>query len=257
MQIKFLLVLFSVCISINLFAGTKDTTVTGDLNRDNIMDVVKVSFATNEDGIYSYLEGSFSVDINGSVVSAKSDQADVFDVKIVEIGPGYTNSAVMVSCYGFGDQGEYFFYTLKSKEIVSLGSIKAWGTAEVKGDGKILVNDWMGFWSLQAEYLYNKETNKLEMNRKDSYEVNAEGTVKNSFKLLKSREDNSEVVQTLKAGTKITVLKCDTKPVCKTADGYDDDYDCDWYLMRTAGGAEGWVRMKDFRENINDLPWAG
>jgi len=244
-------------LSNNLFAGTKDTTITGDLNHDNILDKITVSFSTSGEGVYTYLDGSFSVDINGSVINETSDQADVFDVKMVEIGPGNTNPAVLVTCYGFGDQGEYFFYSLKNNKIVSYGSIKAWGSAEVKGDGTVIVNDWMGFWSLECEYVFNNEANKFEMNRKDTYDVNVEGTVKTSFKLLKSRDDKSEVVQNLKSGTKVTLLKCDVKPVCKNADGYDDEYDCDWYLMRTAGGTEGWVRLKDFRENIQDLPWAG
>jgi len=254
----FLVFLFFTSASFNIFAGTKDTTLSGDLNRDNILDRVKVSFTTNEDGIYSYLDGNFTVNINGAEYKDRCEQADVFDVKIVEIEPNDISPSVLVSCYGYGDQGEYFFYQFKNNKVVPLGSIKAWGSAEIKGDGKILVSDWMGFWSLQAEYFLNKSTNKLELNRQDTYEVNVEGTVQQSFKLLKSRDDNSEVVQTLKPGTKVTLLKCDTKPVCaKNADGYEDEYDCDWYLMKTAGGTEGWVRMKDFRENINDLPWAG
>jgi len=245
-----------IFLSANLFAGTKDTTVSGDLNFDSIIDVVKVSFVTN-DGLYSYLEGPFTVDINGTVYTDKCEEAEVFDVKIVGIGPDALNPAVMVSCFGTGDVGEYFFYEIKNKKIVSLGSIKVWGSAEVPGNGKILTNAWMGFWSLQGEYAIDKESGKLMMFKKDTYDVNIEGMVKTTFKIFKSREDNSEVVQNLKPGTKLTFLKCDISPVCKNEGGYDDEYDCDWYFLKTQGGTEGWVRFKDFKNSVEDLPWAG
>jgi hypothetical protein len=236
------------------FAGTKDTTVSGDLNHDNIMDVAKVSFVTN-DGMYSYLAGDFTVDINGSTYKDKCEEAEIFDVKIVNIDSD--TPALMISCYGTGDVGEYFFYRLKNKEVVSLGSIKLWGSAEVPGNGKVLSNDFMGFWTLHGEYIIDKETGKLVMVKKDTYDVNVDGTVKVSFKILKSRDDKSDVVETVKSGTKFTLLKCDTSPVCKNEGGYDDEYECDWYLLKTANGKEGWVRLKDFREKVEDLPWAG
>jgi len=238
-------------------AGTKDTLLSGDLNRDNILDNVKVSFVTNDGGMYSYLEGDFSVTINGAVFKDKCSEAEVFDVKIVDIGPNDMNPTVLVSCYATGDIGEYFFYQLKDKEVVSLGSLKIWGSVEVPGNGKILSNDFMGFWTLNGEYVVDKESGKLVMVKKDTYEVNVEGTVKTSFKILKSRDDKSDVVENLKPGTKFTLLKCDITPVCKNEAGYDDDYDCDWYLLKTVTGKEGWVKLKDFRDNVADLPWAG
>lgn len=249
--------IFVICllfVSYNIFAGTKDTTISGDLNRDNIMDVIKVSFVTN-DGMYSYLEGNFTVDINGTVYKDKCVEAEIYDVKIVEIEPNDLNPTVVVSCYGTGDIGEYFFYRYSHKEIVPLGSIKLWGSFDAPGNGKILTNDFMGFWTLHGEYIVDKNTNKLVEIKKDTYDVNIEATVKTSFSILKSRDDKSDVVETLKAGNKVTLLKCDITPVCKGESG--DEYDCDWYLMKTPGGKEGWVRLKDFRENVTDLPWAG
>ena len=239
------------------FAGTKDTTLSGDLNHDSMADKVTVSFVTS-DGLYSYLIGDFSVDINGSVYKDKCAEAEVFDVKIVSIEPDDMLPVVMVSCYGVGDVGEYFFYKYKNKEVVSLGSIKLWGMAEVPGNGKVLINDFMGFWTLHGEYVVDKETGKLAQVKKDTYDItDVEGTVKTSFKILKSRDDKSDVIQNLKPGTKFSLLKCDISPVCKNEAGYDDEYECDWYLLKTADGREGWVRLKDFRENVSDLPWAG
>lgn len=243
-----------LAVSGSLFAGTKDTVLTGDLNHDNILDKVKVSFVTN-DGMYSYLAGDFTVDINGSTYKDKCEEAEVFEAKIVNIDAN--TPALMVSCFGTGDVGEYFFYRFKNNEVVSLGSIKLWGSAEVPGDGKILTNDFMGFWTLQGEYILDNSTGKVTMVKKDLYDVNVDGTVKTSFKILKSRDDNSSVVENLKPGTKFTLLKCDISPKCKTEGGYDDEYECDWYLLKTKSGSEGWVRLKDFRENVEDLPWAG
>lgn len=240
---------------VTAFAGTKDTTLIGDLNRDNVSDQVKVSFVTN-DGMYSYLEGDFSVEINGDVYRDKCAEAEVFDVKIVDIEQNDMNPAVLVSCYGTGDVGEYFFYRYKNKKVERLGSIKLWGSIEVPGNGKIMANDWMGFWNLSAEYVVNS-SGKLEMVKKDSYEVNVEGTVNESFKILKSRNDNSAVVEELNPRTKFTLLKCDITPVCKNEAGYDDEYECDWYLVKSSSGKQGWVRLKDFRDKVRDLPWAG
>jgi len=238
---------------VTAFAGTKDTTLTGDLNRDNILDKVKVSFVTN-DGMYSYLEGDFSVDINGDVYRDKCAEAEIYDVKIVDIDE--MNPAVLISCYGTGDVGEYFFFRYKNKKVDKAGSIKLWGSIEVPGNGKILSNDWMGFWNLTGEYVMNS-SGKLEMVKKDSYDVNVEGTASETFKILKSREDNSSVVEDIKPGTKFTLLKCDITPVCKNEAGYDDEYECDWYLLKSANGKQGWVRLKNFRDKVRDLPWAG
>lgn len=243
-------------VSQNIFAGTKDTTLTGDLNRDNLADVIKVSFVTN-DGMYSYLEGDFTIDINGTKYKDKCSEAEIFDVKIVDIDKDDMNPAVLVSCYGTGDVGEYFFYRYWNNTIVSLGSIKLWGSVEVPGNGKILTNDFMGFWTLHGEYIVDKNTSKLVQVKKDTYEVNVEGTVKTSFKILKSRDDKSDVVENVKPRTKVTLLRCDVSPLCKNEAGYDDEYECDWYLFKTESGKEGWARLKDFRENIDDLPWAG
>ncbi len=246
--------IFAICllfVSYNLFAGTKDTTLSGDLNRDNILDVVKVSFETN-DGMYTYLAGNFTVNINGAIYKDKCEEGEIFDVKIVSIEPDDMLPAVLISCYGPSDVGEYFFYRYINKEVTSLGKIKAWGSIEVPGNGKVLMNDFMGFWTLHGEYIVDKETNKLVQVKKDTYDVNVEGTVSNSFKILKLRDDKSDVIETLKSGSKITLLKCDISPVC-----IDNDYDCDWYLIKTASGKQGWVRLKDFKENVTDLPWAG
>ncbi|MBS1514558.1 MAG: hypothetical protein JSS63_05980 [Bacteroidetes bacterium] len=250
-MIKNLFFLFILAPAI--FAGTKDTTFSGDLNRDNIADRVIVSFTTN-DGAYSYIQGDFSVSINGIVYKDKCEEAEVFDAKIVDIDSD--TPALLVSCFGTGDVGEFFFYRLKEDKIIRLGSIKIWGGIEVPGNGKILSNEWMGFWSLHGEYAVNS-SGKIEMVKKDTYDVNVEGTVQNSFKILKSRNDNSEVVETLKAGIKIKVMKCDISPVCKNEAGYDDEYECDWYLVKSSTGKEGWVRFKFLRDNTTDLPWAG
>ncbi len=243
-------------VPVFLFAGTKDTTLSADLNGDNNLDVIKVSFVTN-DGLYSYLEGDFTVNINGVEYKDKCTEAEIFDVKIVNIEANDMHSSVLISCYGVGDVGEYFFYRFNnsSNEIIPMGSIKLWGTIEIPGDGKIIINDFMGFWMLHGEYIV--DNNKLVPVKKDAYDVNVEGTAKTSFKILKSKEDNSEIAETIKPGSKITLLKCDVTPVCKNEAGYDDEYECDWYLFKTASGKEGWARLKDFREHIPDLPWAG
>jgi hypothetical protein len=244
-------------VSCSSFAGTKDTTFSGDLNHDNILDIVTVSFVTN-DGLYSYLAGDFSVEINGAVYKDKCAEAEVFDVKRVSIEPDDMLPVVMVSCYAVGDIGEFFFYRYKNKEVFPLGSIKLWGSVEVPGNGKILTNDFMGFWTLHGEYTVDKESGKLLPVKKDTYDIaDVEGTVKTSFRILKSRDDKSDAVETVKPGTKFSLLKCDITPVCKNEAGYDDEYECDWYLLKTSDGKEGWVRLKDFRDNVRDLPWAG
>lgn len=109
------LILISGCS----FAGTKDTTLSGDLNHDNILDKVTVSFVTN-DGMYSYLAGDFSVNINGAVYKDKCAEAEAFEVKIVSIEPDDMLPVVMVSCFAVGDVGEYFFYKYKAKKLFRL-----------------------------------------------------------------------------------------------------------------------------------------
>ena len=65
-------------------------------------------------------------------------------------------------------------------------------------------------------------------------------------------------MQTLKAKTKITLVKVDITPKC--SDEYIDykyDDNCDWFLFKTEDGIQGWCRLKDFRDNVDGLIWAG
>ena len=78
-----------------------------------------------------------------------------------------------------------------------------------------------------------------------------------SFEILSERIDGAGVVANLVPGTKIKLIGADTSPSFYNNMGYLDNYNRDWYLIRTNDGKEGWARLETFRDLVDGLIWAG
>jgi hypothetical protein len=116
----------------------------------------------------------------------------------------------------------------------------------------------MGFYSIEFKHKFDTENKTLSYIKEDIYDIDVPAEVTIPFKILKFRYDESTVIQTLKPKTKITLVKVDITPKC--SDEYIDykyDDNCDWFLIKTEDGIQGWCRLKDFRDNVDGLIWAG
>ena len=134
-------------------------------------------------------------------------------------------------------------YAFDGKKITELGRVPA--LSEVRGNGIVLVDGWAGFWNRREKHVLDKSTGRLKHLPQELYWVNAEGTVKSSFPLRRSRADATVIANTA-PGSKIVVVAY--APGAKRGD--------DWYLVRTESGLLGWTRLEALEKSA-ELPWAG
>jgi hypothetical protein len=137
-----------------------------------------------------------------------------------------------------------FVYGFDGNELKELGYTH--NLAEVRGNGIVLADWWMGFWNLREKYTLDREAWKLHRVPQELYFVGAEATVKQSFPIVHSSKDKA-VVANLAEGSKIQVL-ASTPVDPKTLD-------C-WYLVKSSSGLLGWTKHKNLRNKTEGLPWS-
>jgi hypothetical protein len=246
---KILLTFLLFIFALNIFSSTGDTTLKIDLNFDGKEETVKL-FHKDE-------AQEFTFRINNAEIKGKFDYAFGSDIRVIDINRNDNLREVIVLGYGPSDQNDMYFYQYVEGKIIEVGHLPSNFGVDTDGSGRLTEYGWMGFWTIKLKYDFDSKKKTLTKIDEEFYEVNQECEVKNPFKLLSKREDGSPVAVELKKGTKLTVVKADISPKCKYADGSDDDFSCDWYLFKTADGKQGWVRLKDFQENVDGLIWAG
>lgn len=240
------LILFFTFIS---FSQTKDTVFKYDLNFDGKEESIKIAY--NIDAL------QFTLHINNTEVSAKYMDSYDIGVEIIDINRNDNLREILVKGYGSSDQTDMYFYQFIDNKIVPCGHLPSNFGIEVSGNNEITEYAWMGFWTAKLKYDFDSRNKTITKVSEEFYEVNQDCVVKNPFKLLLKKEDNSEAVVTLTPKTKLTIVKADISPLCKYDNGDDDDFSCDWYLFKTADGTMGWCRLKDFQQNVDGLIWAG
>lgn len=246
MKKKLAVLLFT---SIPIFS---DTTFTVDLNFDGKEE--KVSFIQTEDGNYI-------LEINGHKQHGKLICSYDPAVEILDINRNDNRKDVAISLWCEGDTKIYNFYQYTGEKVDYLGKISA-GYLEINGFGTLRGSVWMGFYDIMLDYKIDPRTKILYLKKEEFYDVNLEAKVISEFSLLTSRNDNSPVAFILKPGDKITLVRSDITPECPDENisgeyAYIYDIFCDWFLIRTADGRKGWCRLKDFKDNVEGLIWAG
>lgn len=246
---KLLLSFLIFVLSLNVFSSTSDSTLKADLNFDGQKETIKL--------IHTGEAEQFTLRINDAEIKGKFDYAYGSGLQMIDMNKNDNLRELIVVGYGNSDQNDIFFYQFVDGKIIEVAHLPSNFGVETSGDNTLIENGWMGFWSIKLKYDFDSKKKTLTLVNEEFYDVNQECEVKNPFKLLSKREDDAPVAVQLMPGTKLAVVKADITPKCKTTDGYDDDFFCDWYLIRTADGKEGWVRLKDFQENVDGLVWAG
>jgi len=219
--------------SCSAFDFVKDAKV--DLNGDGRLDAIRI-IETNEDG-------GFTLKINKTIIT-DSLNAEVDGFIIVDIDTTDIFKEVAVHTPGESDDDEYVIYWYDGKKIYQMGRISRW--PEFSGDGKVLVDDWMGFWRKREIYVLDKESKTLSVIPQEFYYVGVEAEVKDPFSLNRSRVDE-DGVSIVNAGEKIILLLYSPSK--------EDLYE-DWYQIKTSSGFIGWAKLKTFYEKVKGLPWA-
>ncbi|RPI17570.1 MAG: hypothetical protein EHM58_08860 [Ignavibacteriae bacterium] len=246
MKLKIILFLL-IILSSQIY--TRDTTVVIDLNYDRAEENIK--FSSNENGKYilrinkKSLEGQFAEGYDASIEIIDMDRND----NLCEI---------IVKGYGSSDYMECFFYQFVNGEIVQCGYLPGNFGVNTTGNKILEENIWMGFYSIDFRHKFDSKNKTLSYIMEDVYDINVPAEVTKSFNILNAKYDNSNAVKTLQPKTKISLIKVDITPKClndETDYKYDDN--CDWFLIKTEDGFTGWCRLKDFRDNVDGLIWAG
>jgi len=242
-KLSILTLLFSLLLfaATAVFGEEPMTTANVDLNGDGVPD--KISFTKREG------PGEYTLFVNGRPKAGNFKNAYFDGFIVVDVKRTDPFKEVAMVSYGGGYDYEYQLYRYNGSIIQEMGGFN--GIPSFKGNGIVLVETWMGFWPKKDKYLLDSSSGRLNHVPQELYNVGIEATVKESFPIYKSRHESDVVANTL-VNSKILIVACDPSPKC--ADG---GYFCDWYLVKTATGFEGWVRLKTLSDKLESLPWAG
>jgi len=216
-----------------------------DLNGDGKMEEIAIS----KHGLY----GGFILNVDKiSIIGQLEDDIDGFVIVDIDTVDKYKEIAVHTP--GPSGDDQYLIYNYDGKTVKEMGKLERW--PKFFGDGTVIVQDWMGFWSKKDKYVLNKERRALDLIPQELYNVGIEAEVIESFPLYKSRQDTT-IVDILKPNSKVLVLLCDPSPEhCKEhLKEISDNFFCDWYLIKSENEIVGWARMKSFSHKLA-LSWA-
>lgn len=184
-------------------------------------------------------------------------EGDVTDgFAVVDINTSDSYREIAVHTPGPSDDDEYLIYSFDGSSLKEMGRLSRWPT--FSGNGIVLVDGWMGFWKIRDKYILDTSTRTLRHIPQDLYYVGVDAHAIKSFPVYRSRSGNEVIANTL-PGSDFLVLACDTSPTCLNAYGDpDDNYSCDWYLIKTVTGLVGWVRCETLMdyETVDGLTWA-
>jgi hypothetical protein len=246
MKLSIILPMFSL-LCLNTFAA--DTTIVTDVNYDRSAETIK--FTSDE-------SGAFTLKVNNQSVNGQFFEGYDAFIKIIDIDNNDNLREIAAGGYGSSDAMEWFFYQFIDGKIIPCGHLP--GNFGIKTTGNKIVKEhvWMGFYSLDFRYRFDTENKTLTYIHEYVYDIDVPAEVTKPFSVLKYRYDNSEVVKTLKPKIKIALVKVDLTPQCNDEiSDYRFDDNCDWFLVKTEDGIQGWCRLKDFMDNVEGLIWAG
>ncbi|MCB0724430.1 MAG: SH3 domain-containing protein [Ignavibacteriae bacterium] len=246
---KFILLgIFTFFITSLGFSQHIDTLINADINPNRKVERIEVKF--DPEGGYGYILKVDNKEYKGELLNGDYAYAALIDmddsdgyieIAIIDVGPSDGHDAYMFRFDG---------------DIKPLGTISGMSQPDPVGNGIVESFWWMGFWGFNKQYKL-KDGKIIELT-KEIYPVkDVEATATQTFELRESRDENSKVAGTVKIGANVKFLEADITPVCINSAGYEDDDECDWFRVVTDDGTTGWVQLKDFRDKVDGLIWAG
>ncbi|WP_375765048.1 hypothetical protein NR798_25365 [Archangium gephyra] len=212
-------------------------SASADLDGDGKPEAISVQWAQGD--------AQFVLKVGGATLRGKTNDAEVRGVTVIDVDGGDKWKEVAVDMGLTDDDHRSIVYGFDGKALKELGSTHA--LTEVRGNGIVLSDTWMGFWNLREKYALDRKAWKLNRVPQELYFVGTEATVKQSFPILRSTKDKA-VVANLAEGSKIQVLAA-TPEDPKTQDS--------WYLVKSSTGLLGWTRTQNLHDKTEGLPWAG
>jgi hypothetical protein len=246
MKAKIILLLLLV-LSFKIY--TADTTIVADLNYDRNNEIIK--FTSNDDG-------SFTLKIDDENISGQFMEGFDARIEINDMDRNDNLKEIVAEGYGSSDYLECFFFQFADCLIVSCGYLPGNFGIKTKGNKILIEHVWMGFYSLDFKYMFDTKNKTLTFIHEYIYDIDVPAEVTKPFSILKYRYDNSAIVKTFRPMTKIKFIKVDLAPQCNEEQtDYRFDDNCDWFLIKTDDRVQGWCRLKNFRDNVKGLIWAG
>lgn len=244
---KFIILsLFTLIVTSAGYSQLRDTVINADINPNRKVEKVEVTF---HDG-YQYTLKVDNKEYKGEIVNGEYAYAQLIDM---DDSDGYIEIAIIDVGPSDGHDAYMFRFT---GDIVPLGRISGMSAPEPVGNGIVESYWWMGFWGFNKQY--KLENGTIVEITKETYPVkDVEAVAIQPFSLRESRNEDSKVVGTVNAGANVKFLEADITPVCINSAGYEDDDECDWFKVVTDDGTTGWVQLKDFRDKVEGLIWAG
>ncbi|MBL8016058.1 MAG: hypothetical protein JNK43_02215 [Ignavibacteria bacterium] len=246
---KKLFILLLLGFTFSAFSQGIDTTIRYDLNFDREEESIRVK--------YNESAQEFTLKINNDEFTGKYSDAYDVGVEIIDINRNDNLREVLVKGYGPSDQSDMYFFQYVNGKITQCGRLPSNFGIEVTGNGKLTEYAWMGFWTAKIRYEFDSKNKSITKIEDEFYDVNQECEVRTSFDLLMDKNDNSEVTVKLKPGTKLTLVKADISQNCPNPEDIYTEFYCDWFLIKTSDGKQGWCRLKNFHEKVDGLVWAG
>lgn len=231
-------------LSTPLLSSPRDTLLYADLNGDATPDTIHI--ASTADG-YDVLNGC-TITINGRTIGIPLEDVYQIDVAVQDLDAGDHQQELLLTTTGAGDVVGHRVVRFGRGGLAISNSLS--GTLSFAGDGVVQAQQWMGFWSIARSYRLDEKSMSWEELPQELYQLNAAGTTTKTLMLLSAHEPKAKPLTKLKPKTEVTIVGCiPTNP----AGGTQGE---DWYQIKTATGATGWLQLKDFRDKIT-LPWQG
>jgi hypothetical protein len=259
-KIYFLLfVIFLTSFFCNVFAQKKsfDSTFSDNLIGKKLSEI-RIIFEYDEKE--KFFNGNYTIDVDGmKQTDYIEDLSGYFEIKTIDVDKKDMYREIIIAAT-IEVEWTYKIFRYTGDKLLDLGELYSAGKIDITGDGKIKTDGWMGFWTYDNDYIFNKENNKFEIVGRFEYDVkfyegfDGEITVKKKFKTYKERDIKSPVITNFKIGDKIKILKAYTK-----YENCSEDYEdyCFWYLIEDKNGKRGWLQLKDFWQKVDGIPWAG
>lgn len=224
------------------------TSATNDLNSDGISDTVSVKTIKNPK---TGSNDTFILTINDRSISGALSFIDGF--VIVDIDKNDAFKEVAVHTPGESDDDEYIIYRYEGKSIRKLGGIARW--PRFYGNGIVLVDNWIDFWSQREKYLLDHKTATLKVVPQSLYHVGLTVKVAKPFPIYRTTAYKQNVAY-LGVGSEIEILVCDPSAATTTNEGFDNIMEYS-YLIKSSTGLVGWVKGGTLEsEHTRGLPIA-
>jgi len=183
------------------------------------------------------LEGNkFRLHINQDTVEGTlGDEAEGFYIADMDRSDKYREVAVYTP--GPSDDHEHVFFWFDGKRIRKMGRLVR--LLKFLGNGIVLADDWMGFWTITRKYVLTKDRIFVEVPQ-EFYYVGVTGRVFKPLTLYRTRQ-TKQVLATLRIGSEAEIVLSDGKG---------------WYLVKSENRLLGWAKEESLLKSVSNLPLA-